>query len=320
MSDIRHLVKIRAPREQVYSALTTADGIHNWWTRDANLDNKIGGRGEFRFAKGTRVTTVSIEELQPSSRVVWKVRSAPIPTWAGTRIEFELRADDGGTLLAFAHRGFPEADDLFAYSNTAWGQFIISLHQYLETGKGTPHPDDPLSLPVGAQRDFRLPTGSKWQTPRAVADGGGGTIIATAEVAATPERVFRAFTTDEVERWWQAKGFYHWENWKAELRVGGAWSVTVVLEDGSTNGGHGEFAEIDAPHKLVMTRRFDQHPLQGEREDTITYRFELIANGTRVTVRDEGYVGRGEAAYGNAEHWQRVLGWLAVYFEMHRSR
>ena len=32
-----------------------------------------------------------------------------------------------------------------------------------------------------------------------------------------------------------------------------------------------------------------------------------------MTVRDEGFVGRSEAAYGNAEHWERVLGWLDAY-------
>jgi hypothetical protein len=31
-------------------------------------------------------------------------------------------------------------------------------------------------------------------------------------------------------------------------------------------------------------------------------------------VRDEGFLGRSEAAYGNAEHWERVLGWLDTYF------
>jgi hypothetical protein len=44
---------------------------------------------------------------------------------------------------------------------------------------------EPTSKP-----DYRLPTASKWATPRAVADGGGGTIIAVAEVAASPEWVF----------------------------------------------------------------------------------------------------------------------------------
>jgi hypothetical protein len=62
-----------------------------------------------------------------------------------------------------------------------------------------------------------------------------------------------------------------------------------------------------------MTRRFDKHPLLGTRETTITYRFDAIPSGTRVTVRDEGFIGRAEAAYGNAEHWERVLGWLAAY-------
>jgi hypothetical protein len=52
------------------------------------------------------------------------------------------------------------------------------------------------------KHDFRIPTGSIWAAPRAVADGGGGTIIATAEMAAAPEQVFRALTSDEIERWW----------------------------------------------------------------------------------------------------------------------
>jgi uncharacterized protein YndB with AHSA1/START domain len=161
--------------------------------------------------------------------------------------------------------------------------------------------------------DFRLPTAAIWRAPRAVADGGGGTIIATAQVEASPERVFQALTTDEVERWWGHPELYRSTGWKADLRVRGGWSVTVRLVDGTTNVGSGEFAEIDVPRKLVMTRRFEKHPLQGTRETTITYRLDRVDGGTLVTVRDEGFVGRSEAAYGNAEHWERVLAWLAAY-------
>jgi uncharacterized protein YndB with AHSA1/START domain len=160
--------------------------------------------------------------------------------------------------------------------------------------------------------DFRLPTASK-RPPRAVADGGGGTIIATADIDAPPERVFRALTTNEVERWWGAADFYRQAEWTADLRVCGEWSVAVHFTTGDTNHGSGEFAEIDAPRKLVMTRKFEHHPLQGPRETTITYRLEPIETGTRVTMREEGYVGRSAAAYGNAEHWERVLGWLDAY-------
>jgi uncharacterized protein YndB with AHSA1/START domain len=169
------------------------------------------------------------------------------------------------------------------------------------------------------KKDFRIPTASKWSAPRAVADGGGGTIIATAEVPASPQRVFEAFTTNEVERWWGHPDYYRSTNWKGDLRVCGPWSVDVHLVNGTTNSGSGEFAEIDAPHKVVMTRRFKEHPLQGTRETTITYRFDPIATGTRVTVRDEGFVGRSEAAYGNAEHWERVLSWLDAYFKAQKA-
>ena len=167
--------------------------------------------------------------------------------------------------------------------------------------------------------DFRMPTASTWRAPRAVVDSGGGIIIATAEVDAAPERVFRAFTTDEVERWWGHPDFYRWTDWKADLRVCGQWRVTVHFSDGGSNGGSSEFAEIDAPRKLVMPRKFEQHPLLGTRETTITYRFDPIATGTRVTVRDEGFIGRSAAAYGNAEHWERVLGWLDTYLKREGS-
>jgi uncharacterized protein YndB with AHSA1/START domain len=99
----------------------------------------------------------------------------------------------------------------------------------------------------------------------------------------------------------------------ADLRVCGAWSVAVELEAGGEVHADGEFCEIDFPRKLVMTRKFDGHPFQGTRETTITYRFEPSLHGTLVTVRDEGFIGRSEAAYGNAEIWERVLGWLDAY-------
>jgi len=162
------------------------------------------------------------------------------------------------------------------------------------------------------QTDFRMPTEAKMQ-PRAVADAGRGDIIAVADIDAPPERVFRALTSDELVRWWKNPGLYRTAEFKADVRVRGEWSQVVRLDDGNTVVGSGEFAEIDFPRKVVMTRRFDKHPFLGSRETTLTYRFEPIAAGTRVTVRDEGFIGRSEAAYGNAEIWEKVLGWLDHY-------
>jgi hypothetical protein len=90
----------------------------------------------------------------------------------------------------------------------------------------------------------------------------------------------------------------------------------VQLVDGGVVHAWGEFCELDAPSKIVMTRRFDAHPFLGERETTITYRLEPSAHGTLVTVRDEGFVGRAQAAYGNAEILGEGLGLVGWLFEL----
>jgi uncharacterized protein YndB with AHSA1/START domain len=163
------------------------------------------------------------------------------------------------------------------------------------------------------QKDFRKGSTAK-SPPRAVADAVGGTIIAIADIDAPPDLVYRALTTNEVERWWKHPDFYTQTGWSADLKVCGPWSVTVNLAQGPKVEATGEFAELDPPRRIVMTRRFSMHPLLGTRETTITYRLEPIPSGTRVTVRDEGFVGRGEAAYGNAQHWESVLSWLDQHF------
>jgi uncharacterized protein YndB with AHSA1/START domain len=49
MPEIMHLLKIRAAQDTIYQAVSTADGIRNWWTRDVALDSRLGGTGEFGF-------------------------------------------------------------------------------------------------------------------------------------------------------------------------------------------------------------------------------------------------------------------------------
>ena len=151
MPDVLHLLMTHAPRERVYEAIATAEGVRNWFSRDADLESTVGGSGEIRFANGQRITRIKIEQLEPAERVVWKVVSAAMPTWADTHIEFRMAAADDGTMLRFAHRGFADTDDFFAMSATAWANFLISLKLYAETGEGTTHPDDPLSRSPGAK-------------------------------------------------------------------------------------------------------------------------------------------------------------------------
>src|SRR6185295_8410074 len=46
---------------------------------------------------------------------------------------------------------------------------------------------------------------------------------------------------------------------------------------------------------------------------TIRYQLDPIPNGTRVTVRHEGFGDRVQSCESHANGWERVLGWLAGY-------
>ena len=139
MPDIMHSLKIQAPPEEAYAAVATADGIRQWWTRDALIDQRVGGEGEFGFFGRRFVAKVRIDALEPPRRVKWQLTN---DAWPGKTIEFELSPEGNFTRLAFAHRGFAQADQRYASATTRWGFYLISLKQYLEGGKGTPNPDD----------------------------------------------------------------------------------------------------------------------------------------------------------------------------------
>ena len=141
MSDIMHLIGISAPVERVYRALTTAEGVRNWWTRDVALSSDPGGTGVFGFNGHRFVITVKVDDLTPPARVRWRAISGS-PGWEGTTMSFDLRTEGGETILLFAHRGFERADEGYASATTRWGAYLISLKQYLESGRGAPNPDD----------------------------------------------------------------------------------------------------------------------------------------------------------------------------------
>jgi uncharacterized protein YndB with AHSA1/START domain len=139
MPDIMHTLKIRTSPDRVYDAIATAEGIRNWWTRDAALAPKVGGAGEFGFYKRRFIAKVTIDELEPQAGMKWRLTNS---AWPGDTIAFNLAPEGEYTRLTFAHRGFPQADRSYASATTRWAYYLMSLKQYLETGRGTPNPDD----------------------------------------------------------------------------------------------------------------------------------------------------------------------------------
>jgi uncharacterized protein YndB with AHSA1/START domain len=149
------------------------------------------------------------------------------------------------------------------------------------------------------------------KSARAVADVTAGMILAFVEIAAPPERVFRALTTEEITEWWGSPEEYRTTSFTADLRPGGRWRTGGIGADGSEFAVEGVYREVDPPRRLVQTW---VAPWDGGNETTITYTLEPIEGGTRVTVKHEGFGERQDSCRSHGNGWERVLGWLAKFF------
>ena len=121
---------------------------------------------------------------------------------------------------------------------------------------------------------------------RAVADLVDGLILATVEIAASPERVFQALTSKEICDWWVRPGVFDTREWTGDVRVGGRWRASG-MGNGRPYVLEGEFLEVDPPRKLVHTWHGVGAPGV---PTTVTYLLESLDGGTRVTLRHSGIV------------------------------
>lgn len=148
---------------------------------------------------------------------------------------------------------------------------------------------------------------------RAIADLTSGVILATVEIAAPAERVFRALTDPkELIKWWGAPEVYQTEKWNVDLRVGGHWEVHGHSADGTAFLAQGVYRVIEPPTRIVLTWEPSWFP---EVKSTLSYQLEAVPGGTRVTLRHEGFAGHVEARKSHTAGWEQVLGWLAAYVD-----
>lgn len=101
--------------------------------------------------------------------------------------------------------------------------------------------------------------------------------------AAPAQRVFEAFTSEEViRRWWQAGDGWDTPEARVDLRIGG--ELRVVMHDPHKNalyGGGGRYTEIDPPSRLVFTWVWDDDRDQVEQLIEI----DFSESDERTTVR-----------------------------------
>lgn len=134
-------------------------------------------------------------------------------------------------------------------------------------------------------------------------------------VKAPPALVFAAWTDPEhLPHWWGPRRL-ELVVCEIDLRVGGGYRFVSRAPDGQEFGFHGEYREIQPPHRLVSTFVYEGAP-DHEALDTAT--FEALEGGTvisGISIHDsvasrDAHVAAGMEG-GMSESYERLDEWLA---------
>jgi hypothetical protein len=84
---------------------------------------------------------MEVTRLDPDGHVHWNCVDGA-DEWIGTTISFDLADKGDETVVMFTHADWRDPSESMAHCSARWAYFLLSLKAHVETGKGTPFPDD----------------------------------------------------------------------------------------------------------------------------------------------------------------------------------
>jgi uncharacterized protein YndB with AHSA1/START domain len=139
MVDILHDFPITAPPEQVFAAVSTAEGLDSRWTKRCVGEPAQGAEYELFFGPGYD-WRAKVSRCQPGAEFELEITSAD-SDWTGTRVGFSMEPRDGGTWVRFWNSGWAEANAHHRRSSFCWAMYLRQLRRYVERGQTVAYED-----------------------------------------------------------------------------------------------------------------------------------------------------------------------------------
>ena len=131
MTLLRHAIKIAAPRERVYRALSNLDEVTDLHHGNLEGDIAVGSVMYLNSKPGLRFGWET-KELVDNQRIVQTCVEGPGSS-QGKTLTFALSdAEAGKTLVELTDGDWADNDDHLPFCNTHWGEVLYRLKQYLE--------------------------------------------------------------------------------------------------------------------------------------------------------------------------------------------
>ena len=138
---IEYRTLVRAPRAAVYHALTTAEGLDQWFTSGAEVVPEPGGVMHLRW-RDWGAGRVNVEDRGEVVEVVAPQRF--VFRWHGngpdsepTTVELDFLEEQRGTIVSVHESGYEDSDRGragFVSCCAGWGEALALLKFYVERG------------------------------------------------------------------------------------------------------------------------------------------------------------------------------------------
>jgi len=135
---IERTVKLNRPPRDVWSALTTADGLSAWFGERATIDLRPGGTASMTFAGGMTVE-MRVERVEEPNvfAYTWRLPDLPDDDPRRTYVEFTLEPEQDGTVLRVVETGFAQLpldtrSETYDSHSQGWSRELAELAGHLD--------------------------------------------------------------------------------------------------------------------------------------------------------------------------------------------
>ena len=134
---IERTVRIERPVDDVWAAITTAEGLSSWFGQRTEIDLRVGGEARLTWDEG-HVANLRIERIEAPTvfGYTWGIFGLPEGDARRTYVEFTLAAEGTGTSLTVVESGFAqltpdEHGTAFGGNTDGWRSELDELVAYL---------------------------------------------------------------------------------------------------------------------------------------------------------------------------------------------
>ncbi|MCH7563831.1 MAG: SRPBCC domain-containing protein [Gemmatimonadetes bacterium] len=136
-------VEVDASPEDVWEAISEAEGIRRWFAPEARVTAGVGGSIWLSWGEGA-AGEATIDVWEPSKRIRWIEEWGSSEDEGGatlTAVDFHIETRGGTTIVRLVHSGFSASADWDEYYDATvagWTYFLWNLSHYLGRHPGTP--------------------------------------------------------------------------------------------------------------------------------------------------------------------------------------